>query len=361
MKICQSCRCVPAIDLATSCSQVLGGNLVFSQHCPTGLRRNEICTSPCSMAERCSVSTVAPMRRRDFAITSPVAHAAATWRRCPLEAICACPRVCVRERIWWPIIALLKKAVARAGGPDEVKQALRNAASGGNPFLDACRIAEFRWSKWQDKREFQPGSLKTKVEIHGSSLKAFSSTKQRRWSSHVLSVHPGGAKAMNSLPLGKARETWSTNMLSRPGRDMVGWRLAWRGAERHGAAWDEHRERTRRRKWNGPVVAWRNKCATTTQTSCGRFASRLHSSSRACTVSFQTSRCASSGHAVHLSVPCSPPRQFAPCSWVPPSLFGLGATQNGLMTMAAPTFSPRPRTSTRFTEQGHVKTATPYW
>ena len=49
------------------------------------------------------------------------------------------------------------------------------------------------------------------------------------------------------------------------------------------------------------------------------------------------------------------PRQLAPCSWVPPSLFGLGATQNGLMTMAATTFSPRTRTSTRFTEQGHVK------
>ena len=49
------------------------------------------------------------------------------------------------------------------------------------------------------------------------------------------------------------------------------------------------------------------------------------------------------------------PRQLAPCSWVPPSLFGFGATENGLMTMAATTFSPRTRTSTRFTEQGHVK------
>ena len=29
--------------------------------------------------------------------------------------------------------------------------------------------------------------------------------------------------------------------------------------------------------------------------------------------------------------------------------------------MAAPTFSPRTRTSTRFSEQRHVKTATPYW
>ena len=160
------------------------------------------------MAERCSVSTVVPMRRRDFAITSPVAHAAARWRRCPLEAICACPRVCVRERICLPIIALLKKTVARVGGPDKVKQALRSAASGGNPFLEACRIAMFRWSKCQDKREVQPGSLKTKVEIHGFSLKAFSSTKQRQWSSHVLSVQPGGAKSMNSLLLKTARETW---------------------------------------------------------------------------------------------------------------------------------------------------------
>ena len=159
---------------------------------------------------------------------------------------------------------------------------------------------------------------------------------------------------MNSLLLRKARENMVKNMLPRPGRGVVGWRLTWRGAERHGAAWDEPKERTRRRKWDGPVVAWRNGRATTTQTSCARFASRLHSSSRTCTMSFQTSRCSSSGHAVHL-VPCSTPRQLAPCSWVPPSLFGLGATQNGLMTMAAPTFSPRTRTSTRFTEQGHVK------
>ena len=101
------------------------------------------------------------------------------------------------------------------------------------------------------------------------------------------------------------------NMLPRPGRGMVGWRLAWRGVERHGAAWDEHTERTRRRKWDGPVVAWKNGRATTTQTSCGRFASRLHSSTRTCTMSFETSRCASSGHAVHL-VPCSPSK--ATCS-----------------------------------------------
>ena len=114
----------------------------------------------------------------------------------------------MRERICLPIIALLKKAVARVGGPDKVKQALRSAASGAKPFLDSCRIAMFRWSKCQDKREVQPGSLKTKVEIHGFSLKAFSSTNQCRWSSHVLSVHPGGAKSMNSLLLGKARETW---------------------------------------------------------------------------------------------------------------------------------------------------------
>ena len=90
------------------------------------------------------------------------------------------------------------------------------------------------------------------------------------------------------------------------------------------------------------------------------FASRLHSSTRTRTTSFQTSRCASSGHDVHL-VQCSPPRQLVPCSWVPPSMFGPGATLNGLMTMAAPTFSPRTRTSTRFSEQRHVKTATPYW
>ena len=74
----------------------------------------------------------------------------------------------------------IEKTVARVGGPDEVKQALRSAASGGNPFLEACRIAMFRWSKCQDKREFQPGSLKTKVEIDGFRLKAFSSTKQRQ-------------------------------------------------------------------------------------------------------------------------------------------------------------------------------------
>ena len=106
------------------------------------------------MAERCSVSTAVPIRRRDFAITSPVAHAAARWRCCLLQTIIAC----------------LKNSGAR-WCPDKVKQALRSAASKMNPFLDDFRIPMFRWLTCHDKREFQPGSLKTKVAIHSFSSK----------------------------------------------------------------------------------------------------------------------------------------------------------------------------------------------
>ena len=88
------------------------------------------------------MSTVVPLRRRDFAITSHVAHAATGWRRLPKG---------VRERTdLFANHSFMKKAVARVGGPNEVKQALRSAASGGNPFLDACRIAMFRLSKCRD-------------------------------------------------------------------------------------------------------------------------------------------------------------------------------------------------------------------
>ena len=114
--------------------------------------------------------------------------------------------------------------------------------------FDACRFAMFRWSKCQNKREVEPGSLKTKVEIHGCSLKAFSLTKQRRWSSHVLSVHPGGAKSMNSLLLRKALV--SRKRHGRVMSDVARCTAAWR------RVWDEPKERTRRRKWDGPVVAW---------------------------------------------------------------------------------------------------------
>ena len=222
----------------------------------------------------------------------------------------------------------------------------------------------FRWSKCQDKREVQPGSLKTQVEIHGSSLKAFSSTKQRRWSSHVLSVHPSGAKSMNSLLLGKARENTVKNMLSRPGR---GHGRVMSDVARCRAALAQRGERTQRENatekvgWTGRLVEKRT---------CNHYTKhRVEGSHHVCIPQGRNM------YHVVPDIPAVPPQDMlftssraalqgnlAPCSWVS-TILCLALVQHriGLMTMAAPTFSPRTRTSTRFTEQGHVKTATPYW
>ena len=48
----------------------------------------------------------------------------------------------------------------------------------------------------------------------------------------------------------KPYQNMSKSMCAPPGRLMVGWYLMWCCAEWYGAVWDEHKERTQRRKWD---------------------------------------------------------------------------------------------------------------
>ena len=273
--------------------------------------------------------------------------------------------VCVRERICLPIIPCLKGEQWRP-----LVVLIKSSKHFGvrrrivNPFLDAFRIAMFRWSKCQDKREFHPGSLKTKVAIHGFRSKTSRQRDRVPVVASRLVRAPWRCQIHEFAPSRKSERNIVKNVRSRPGRGMAGWCLMWRGAERHGAAWDEHKERTRRRKWDGlgrRVVK--------------RTCNHLHKHR------VEGSHHVGIPQAVH--VPCRSRHSAVPPQDMLFTSVSRAATLRGtlllarmastmavwppqaahpvLMRMATPTFSLRARTSNRFTEQRQVKTATPYW